>query len=57
LVSQDGQGCRIEVDGGVNLQTIDEVVRAGADVLVMGSAIFADRDGIAKAMARLRTHL
>jgi ribulose-phosphate 3-epimerase len=30
----------IEVDGGINLQTAKEVVKAGANVLVAGSAIF-----------------
>jgi ribulose-phosphate 3-epimerase len=30
----------IEVDGGVNEKTLPKVVEAGANVLVMGSAIF-----------------
>lgn len=30
----------IEVDGGVNLKNVDEVVKAGADVIVAGSAVF-----------------
>jgi len=30
----------IEVDGGINLETAKEVVKAGANVLVAGSAIF-----------------
>ncbi len=32
--------CKIEVDGGVGLQNINQLVTAGADVLVAGSAIF-----------------
>jgi len=32
--------CLIEVDGGIDLDTLPAVVRAGADVLVSGSAIF-----------------
>lgn len=32
---------RIEVDGGVGHDTVEDVVRAGADLLVAGSAIFA----------------
>jgi ribulose-phosphate 3-epimerase len=32
---------RIEVDGGINPQTAAEVVAAGADTLVAGSAVFA----------------
>jgi ribulose-phosphate 3-epimerase len=31
---------RIEVDGGVALDTVQQVVRSGAEVLVIGSAIF-----------------
>ena len=33
-------GFLISVDGGVNNQTVDSVVRAGADVVVSGSAFF-----------------
>lgn len=32
---------RIEVDGGIANNTVEQVVRAGADLLVAGSAIFA----------------
>jgi ribulose-phosphate 3-epimerase len=32
--------CLIEIDGGVNLDTIADCVRAGADVLIAGSAVF-----------------
>jgi ribulose-phosphate 3-epimerase len=35
---------RIEVDGGVTLETIGEVVRAGAEVLVAGNAVFGKGD-------------
>ncbi|PXF58766.1 MAG: ribulose-phosphate 3-epimerase [Deltaproteobacteria bacterium] len=34
----------IEVDGGVNSQTIEDVVSAGADICVAGSAIFGASD-------------
>lgn len=34
----------IEVDGGVNSQTIEAVVSAGADICVAGSAVFGARD-------------
>lgn len=36
--------CLIEVDGGIGHHTAAEAVRAGADVLVAGSAIFRDGD-------------
>jgi len=35
---------RIEVDGGIALDTIGEVVRAGAELLVAGNAVFANGD-------------
>lgn len=34
----------LEVDGGVNVDTINDVVAAGADVLVAGSAVFKGDD-------------
>ncbi len=34
----------IQVDGGVNLKTAGDVIRAGADVLVAGSAVFHSED-------------
>jgi ribulose-phosphate 3-epimerase len=42
----------ISVDGGVNLSTIEEVARRGADVAVCGSAFFdsADRQAFVKKM-------
>jgi len=35
---------RIEVDGGVNLETVGDVVQAGAELLVAGSAVFGHGD-------------
>lgn len=32
----------IEVDGGINLQTIDKVMEVGANIFVAGSAVFND---------------
>src|SRR6266446_628239 len=39
-----GLSFRIEVDGGVDLTTVGDVVRAGADLLVAGNAVFAHGD-------------
>jgi len=33
---------RIEVDGGISLDTVGDVVRAGAEILVAGNAVFGD---------------
>ncbi|MEF2643206.1 MAG: ribulose-phosphate 3-epimerase, partial [Paramuribaculum sp.] len=35
-----------EVDGGINLETGADVVRAGADILVSGNYIFKSADPI-----------
>jgi len=39
-----GLSFRIEVDGGVDLTTVGDVIRAGADLLVAGNAVFARGD-------------
>jgi len=49
-----GSPAEIEVDGGINLTTIAEVVKAGASVLVVGSAIFNSKAAIAENVRRLR---
>ncbi|HZI50291.1 MAG TPA: ribulose-phosphate 3-epimerase [Terriglobia bacterium] len=36
--------CAIEVDGGIDIANMPEVVAAGAQILVAGSAIFGDPD-------------
>ena len=40
MIDETGKDIRLEVDGGVNLSTIAEVAKAGADTFVAGSAIF-----------------
>jgi len=54
LIERLKPGCAVEVDGGIDVTTAPPVVRAGATVLVAGSAIFGDRDGVGTAMKRLR---
>jgi ribulose-phosphate 3-epimerase len=39
-----GLSFRIEVDGGVDLTTAGDIVRAGADLLVAGNAVFGHGD-------------
>ena len=50
LREERGLDFRIEVDGGVALDTVGEIVRAGAELLVAGNAVFGHGD--AKANAR-----
>jgi ribulose-5-phosphate 3-epimerase (EC 5.1.3.1) len=40
MITDAGLNCEIEVDGGINLDNVREVVTAGADIIVAGSAIF-----------------
>jgi ribulose-phosphate 3-epimerase len=46
-----GYQYRIEVDGGVALDTVAQVVQAGAEILVAGSAVFGKGDAKANAEA------
>ena len=39
-----GREIWLEVDGGVKVENISEIARAGADTFVAGSAIFGTRD-------------
>jgi ribulose-phosphate 3-epimerase len=53
-----GLSYRIEVDGGVDLSTVASVVRAGADLLVAGNAVFSHgdpRDNAAKLLQAARS--
>ena len=45
---------RIEVDGGVALETVADVVRAGAEILVAGNAVFGQGDPRENAQALLK---
>ena len=53
MVEQLDRWCDVEVDGGIDATTAPLVIDAGANVLVAGSAIFNDAEGVAAAMKRL----
>jgi ribulose-phosphate 3-epimerase len=44
LRAERGLNYRIEVDGGIAQETVAEVVRAGAEILVAGNAVFGHGD-------------
>ena len=44
MITQSGANIRLEVDGGVKIDNIGELARAGADTFVAGSAIFNEPD-------------
>jgi ribulose-phosphate 3-epimerase len=54
MLDQLDSQAEIEVDGGIAVETAPLVVRAGANVLVAGSAIFDAPEGIPEAIARIR---
>ena len=51
LVTRTGSKALIEIDGGVNRETGARLVKAGADVLVAGSAVFRAADPVAEVKA------
>ncbi len=53
MIEASRRDVRLEVDGGIRVGTAEQVVRAGADVLVAGSAIFGEED-YEKAIRALR---
>jgi ribulose-phosphate 3-epimerase len=57
MMAQRGLSCDLEVDGGIHAATAPLVVAAGANVLVVGKAIFGHGEGVAAAMRRLRRAL
>jgi ribulose-phosphate 3-epimerase len=54
LLEDVGSAAELEVDGGIGPTTAPGAVRAGADVLVAGSALFGHRAGLEAAVAELR---
>ncbi len=44
LIAEQGLAVKIQVDGGIGPETAGEVVSAGAEILVAGSAIFGKED-------------
>ena len=57
LIERVNPAIELEVDGGIEPHTAPLVVRAGANVLVAGSAIFGSQETVAAAMDRLRASL
>jgi ribulose-phosphate 3-epimerase len=44
IVDQNRYALEIEVDGGIKIENIGEVSRAGADIFVLGTGIFKAKD-------------
>ena len=54
MLDELGSQAELEVDGGINADTVSEVVEAGATVLVAGTAIFNHRASVRENIQLLR---
>jgi ribulose-phosphate 3-epimerase len=54
MIDARGARARIEIDGGIGLENVAEVVAAGAELLVAGSAVFSTPDPAEAVRALLR---
>ncbi|MGH9182681.1 MAG: ribulose-phosphate 3-epimerase [Acidimicrobiales bacterium] len=55
LIAGSGRLVELEVDGGIGPTTVAGAVRAGARVLVAGSALYRDPEGLDHAVSTLRS--
>jgi ribulose-phosphate 3-epimerase len=55
MIAALNPGCDLEVDGGIDSVTARMAVTAGANVLVAGTSIFGDREGVAAGLLGLRS--
>ena len=54
MLDSCGSSADLEVDGGVNVDTVCEVIGAGANAFVAGSAVFNDKQSVAENVLLLR---
>ena len=47
----------LEVDGGINVDTVRQVVEAGADVIVAGSAVYNQHYTVAQNIKNIRERI
>ena len=53
-IDRRGLNVRLQVDGGVDENTVKECAAYGADIMVAGTAVFRHPEGMATAVARLK---
>lgn len=56
MIDEKGLNCDIQVDGGINLNNVKEVIEAGANIFVAGSAIF-NTENIAETVKAFRNKI
>jgi len=53
MIDEVNPACELEVDGGIDAETLPHVVAAGARVLVAGTSVFGDPGGITEGLRKL----
>lgn len=56
MITQSGKDIRLAVDGGIKVENIADIARAGADTFIAGSAIF-NQPNYADVIAKMRQEL
>lgn len=54
MAKESNPNLLIEIDGGIDINTINQAVEAGVDIVVAGSAIYNDQSSIAQNIKALR---
>ena len=54
-LTKAGSRAELQVDGGVSAGNVKSVAEAGASVVVAGSAVYGDPDGVASAISSIRS--
>jgi len=54
-IARKGLGVRLEVDGGVDGKTVTGCAKAGAEIMVAGTAVFRHKDGMKQAITELKS--
>ncbi len=54
MIESNGCRARVEVDGGIGLDNLNDVIEAGAEIIVSGSAVFAAPEEPAEVLRQMR---
>jgi ribulose-phosphate 3-epimerase len=54
MIARTTRSIDLEVDGGINVDTAGRVIEAGANVLIVGSAVFSNNFSVQAGIDRLR---
>jgi ribulose-phosphate 3-epimerase len=54
MIAATGRQIDLEVDGGINHETVATVIASGADVLIAGSAVFSSKHSVREGVDRLK---